>query len=167
MALKKQRATAKVLALPRLAYRIGDARFPLFDGRGAMIEGGRWNSAGYPVIYCGLSQSGAMLEVLAQANIGKVPRGHRMIVIKIPATLTIETVVADDLPGWDHHDKISSRHFGDEWIISQRSVALIVPSVIAKHDSNIIINQMHPDFTKIKTAPPESIQWDHRLFDRS
>jgi RES domain-containing protein len=46
-----------------IAYRIGDGRYSLFDGRGAMLEGARWNSPGYPVIYASLSQAGAMLEV--------------------------------------------------------------------------------------------------------
>lgn len=53
----------------------------------------------------------------------------------------------------------------DGWIANQRSVALIVPSVIARHDSNIVINQMHPDFHKIKAREPETIQWDQRLFE--
>ncbi|MDX1253067.1 MAG: RES domain-containing protein [Gammaproteobacteria bacterium] len=148
-----------------LVYRIGDGRFPLFDGRGAMLEGGRWNSPGHLVIYGGLSQSSAMLEVLAHTNIGKLPRSHQMIIIEIPATLTIETITPATVTGWDHRSMSSSRQFGDKWIASQRSVALIVPSVIARHDSNIVINQMHPDFHKIKAREPETTQWDQRLFE--
>lgn len=66
---------------------------------------------------------------------------------------------------WDRRSMDSSQRFGDEWIANQRSVALIVPSVIARHDSNIVINQMHPDFHKIKARKPETIQWDQRLFE--
>ncbi len=153
---------------PIVAYRIGDGRFPLFDGRGAMLEGARWNSPGHPVIYGSLSQAGAMLEVMTHANIGKLPRFSQMIVIEIPASLTVETVDPSTLPGWDHLNNLVSRKYADEWIVSRRSVALIVPSVVAKHDHNIVINQMHPDFSKITTSSPESIQWDDRLFkDRS
>ncbi len=149
---------------PLLVYRIGDGQFPLFDGRGAMLEGGRWNSPGHPVIYGGLSQSVAMLEMLANANIGKLPQHSKMIVIEIPANLKVETANLDSTPDWNHRNMEASQRYGDEWINSQRSVALIVPSVVANHDQNIVINHMHPDFPKIKASEPEPLIWDQRLF---
>jgi len=149
---------------PLIAYRIGDGRHALFDGRGAMLIGGRWNSPGHPVIYGSLSQAGAMLEVMAQAGIGKLPRYSQMIVIEIPVRLSVETVAPAALPGWDHLNNQVSQQYGDEWITSGRSVAMITPSVVAQHDRNIIINQMHPGFSKITTTTPESIEWDSRLF---
>lgn len=149
---------------PLIGYRICDERYPLFDGLGAMREGGRWNSPGLPVIYASLSQSCAMLEILAHTNIGKVPKHHKLIMIEIPVELTIETVAQQTLPGWDHRNQQASRTFGDEWINSQRSVALIVPSVIATHDQNLVINLSHPEFLHITKTEPESIRWDDRLF---
>jgi RES domain-containing protein len=102
---------------------------------------------------------------MAHANIGKLPRYSQMIVIEIPESLkVVETVGISNLPGWDHLNNRVSREFGDQWIISRRSVALIVPSVVAKHDRNIVINQMHPNFHKITASKPESIHWDERLF---
>ena len=151
-------------ATPLLAYRIGDGRFPLFDGRGAMLAGGRWNSPGLPVIYGALSQSCAMLEVLAHTNIGKLPQFHKMIIIEIDAAIQVEKIVAGQIPAWDHRNQIASRQYGDVWLRSQRSVALIVPSVIAKYDHNIVINPLHPDFSKIRTSKPEEMMWDLRLF---
>jgi len=147
-----------------LAFRIGDGRYPLFDGRGAMLEGGRWNSPGHAVIYGSLSQAGAMLEVLAHASIGKLPHYSKMIIIKIPGSLAVETADPVTLPGWDHLNNHVSRQFGDEWIISCRSVALLIPSVVAQCDRNIAINQTHPDFGKLTASDPESVQWDSRLF---
>lgn len=129
-----------------------------------MLEGGRWNSPGSLVIYGGLSQSGAMLEVLVHANIGRLPRTSQLIVIEIPASLKTETVNVETIPGWDHPNMVISREFGDVWIQSQRTVALIVPSVIARYDKNIVINQMHPDFGKIIAGNHEALQWDSRLF---
>lgn len=148
-----------------LVYRIGDARYSLFDGRGAMLNGGRWNSPGHPVIYGSLSQAGAMLEILVHASIGKLPVYSKMIVIKIPATLSVETVNANKLPGWDQLNLTISRQFGDTWLKEQRSIALIIPSVVASHDHNIMINQLHPEFSKIKSDEPESLEWDQRLFN--
>lgn len=146
------------------AYRIGDSRFPLFDGRGAMLKGARWNSPGHPVIYAALTQACAMLEILAYANTGKVPKHHKLITINIPGTVAVEQVDPQHVPGWGDRNHMKSRLYGDQWLTEQRSVALIVPSVIASYDHNIVINPLHPDFSKLTVSRPEDIQWDDRLF---
>lgn len=147
-----------------IAYRIADGRYPMADGRGAMLEGGRWNSPGLPVIYASLTQSCAMLEILAHTNIGKVPRHHKMITLEIPRKLKLETITAQDLAGWDHPNLQAGREYGDAWLSQSRTVALIVPSVIAHHDNNILINPLHPDFKRIHVSKPEPVKWDGRLF---
>jgi RES domain-containing protein len=43
-------------------YRIADERHAIWDGTGAALVGGRWNSPGRPVIYGSLSYACAMLE---------------------------------------------------------------------------------------------------------
>ena len=57
---------------PLRAYRIADVRQPIFDGNGAALYGGRWNSPGRRVIYAAETYAGAMLEKLAQANVGRI-----------------------------------------------------------------------------------------------
>ena len=59
---------------PLTAYRIADRRHPIFDGAGATQQGGRWNSPGRPLIYASETFAGALLEQLARANIGTLPR---------------------------------------------------------------------------------------------
>ncbi len=148
------------------AYRIGDSRYPLFDGRGAMLKGARWSSPGHSVIYAALTQACAMLEILAYANTGKVPGHHKLITIDIPDPVAVERVDPRQVPGWDDRNHLQSRLYGDQWLTEQRSVALIVPSVIARHDYNIVINPLHPDITKLTVGHPEDIYWDERLFGR-
>jgi len=65
------------------AYRIADRRHRIFDGAGAASFGGRWNSPGRRVIYAAETYAGAMLEILAHANIGRIPRSHSWIEILI------------------------------------------------------------------------------------
>ena len=48
-------------------YRIADRRHPIWDGTGAALVGGRWNSPGHPAIYGSLSHACAMLEILGSA----------------------------------------------------------------------------------------------------
>jgi RES domain-containing protein len=142
-------------AKPLTVYRIADARHPIFDGTGAMLIGGRWNSPGRPVIYASVSYAGAMLECLVRAGTGRVPKNQKVVLIRIPARVTIEEWTSERLaPGWSADDSIASRALGDEWLDRQRSAILIVPSVVAKYESKVVINPAHPHFKSIVASPP-------------
>lgn len=158
------RAASRKTSSGITAYRIGDSRFPLFDGRGALLKGARWHSPGRPAIYAALTQACAMLEILAYANTGKVPKHHKLMTIDIPSTVVVEQIDLSHVPGWDDRNYQKSRLYGDQWLTEQRSVALIVPSVIASYDHNIVINPLHPDISKLTISCPEDIHWDERLF---
>jgi len=150
-----------------LAYRIADARRPIFDSTGAMLHGGRWNSIGRRVIYAAETYAGAMLEVLVHANLSVPPKNHRVVRISIPGRVKIETAPPSALSGWDAEDLTATRAFGDRWLEEMRTAVLRVPSVITEgRESNILINPMHPQFSLIQVSEPENIQWDIRLFGR-
>ena len=147
------------------AYRIADARHPIYDATGAMLHGGRWNSVGRPVIYAAETFAGAMLEVLVHANLSHPPRNQQAVRILVPEAITIETVCAQDLAGWDAEDRIVSRAYGDAWLLSRRTAVLRVPGVITQgRESNIVLNTQHPQFALITAEAPEPIHWDARLF---
>ena len=153
---------------PSKAYRIADRRRRIFDGTGAVLNGARWNSPGRRIIYGADTFAGAMLEVLAHAGIGKLPRRQAWIEIDIPAEVFIEQVETADLPGWDSQDSPVARQFGDTWHRLQRSLILIVPSVVTTGiGRNVLINQDHPEFRSLKASPPRAVRWDVRLFQRS
>jgi RES domain-containing protein len=161
MASRPRRPRAKALT----AYRIADARHPIYDGTGASLIGGRWNSPGSRVIYAASSYAGAMLERLVHAGTGRVPKNQKAIRITIPARVSREEWTADGLPlGWDHENNIASRRLGDTWLQRQRSAVLIVPSAVAKYEKNVLINPAHPDFKWIVASTPEAVVWDARLF---
>src|SRR5204863_4532500 len=102
-----------------------------------MLQGGRWNSPGKPVIYAALSYAGAMLEQLVHASTGRVPKNLKYVVISIPAKVRVEKRSRDHLPSsWDQADCLASRAFGDEWLTSRRSAVLLVPSVVAELETN-------------------------------
>jgi RES domain-containing protein len=148
-----------------IAYRIADARHPIFDPTGAMLRGGRWNSTGQRVIYAAESYAGAMLEVLVHANLSVPPKNHRVVRISIPEKLSIESVQCSALPGWDREDFTISREFGDRWLKEMRTAVLRVPSVITEgRENNILINPLHSRFSMILAGDPERIHWDIRLF---
>ncbi len=149
------------------AYRIADIRHPIFDATGAMLHGGRWNSIGRRVIYAAETYAGALLEILVHCNLSQPPKNHRVIRIHIPDEIAIESVTADRLPNWDSEDMLESRALGDEWIDSQRTLVLRVPSVVTQgRESNLILNVDHPQFALITIETPECVHWDDRLFHR-
>jgi RES domain-containing protein len=151
---------------PLRAYRIADRRHKIFDGAGAAIHGGRWNSPGRRVIYAAETYAGAMLEALAHANIGRLPKTHAWIEILIGKGVRIEEVNAADVPGWHASNQRASREYGDRWYDQGRTAVLVVPSLVVRPERNIAINQEHPDFSKIRASAPKPVIWDQRLFGR-
>jgi RES domain-containing protein len=150
-----------------IAYRIADGRFPIYDGTGAMLHGGRWNSPGHPVIYAAETFAGALLEILVHANLNHIPHRQMFVHIQIPEPL-LETVDAAAVPGWDKADLLASRAFGDRWLKETRSAVLLVPGMATSgREHNLLINPRHPEFAQIVASSPEPVVWDSRLFERS
>lgn len=148
-------------------FRIGDERHPLWDGTGAALVGGRWNSPGRQVIYGSLSYACAMLEILAHANIGRIPATHRFVVADVPEGVAVERHDASSLPpGWDTEHGSVARGFGDLWLKEARSAILLVPSVVARLEWNALVNPLHSDSARLSVSAADKVVWDKRLFER-
>ncbi len=147
------------------AWRIADRRHSIFDGSGAQLYGGRWNSPGRAVIYAAQSYAGALLEILVHAAIGRVPETLGWIGISIPESVAAEELTPSSLPKWDAEDQRASRAFGDAWLVSARSAVVLVPSLVTQGiEHNVLINPAHPDFAAITASRPAEVRWDRRLF---
>ena len=147
-----------------LGYRIADARHEIFSPMGALLQGGRWNSPGLGVIYAAETYAGALLEVLAHANLSRAPANHRLVTISIPDAVTVETLRASDLPGWDADELTIPRAFGDRWLREARTAVLQVPGVVTGgRENNLVLNPAHAQFKLIVASDPESIHWDRRI----
>jgi RES domain-containing protein len=146
-------------------YRIADRRHPVWDGTGALLMGGRFNSPGRAVIYGAATFAGAMLEVLVHARIGKVPRSHVVVAADVPDDIPVERAGTESLPsGWDSPGNETSREFGDRWIAELRTPILLVPSVVAREEWNVLVNTAHPLATRIVVGETRPVIWDERLF---
>lgn len=132
-----------------------------------MLHGGRWNFPGSRVIYAAETFAGALLEILVHANLGAPPKNHRVVRIEIPGSVSVESVTAEQVPGWEAEDMAASRVFGDTWIAAKRTAVLRVPSVVTQgRECNVVINADHPEFALIRPGEPEALLWDRRLFGR-
>lgn len=157
--------TAQVLDRTLSCFRIGDpsGAYPIFDATGSTIAPGRWNTAGNPSIYTSQHYSTAMLEKLVRGS-GRLPPNQHYIKITVPRGLTYEVFSPPALPDWDRMPATVSKVFGEQWCLEKRSVILIVPSVVAWLDNNILINPAHSEFPNLETGLHQPVFWDHRLF---
>lgn len=142
-------------------YRIADGRYPLLDGMGAYLLGARWNSPGTRVVYGSLSYACAMLEIFVHLGGDRLPRHFVDVTLDLPDDLAAETAALPD--GWREKPHLTA-DLGDEWVASGRTVALLVPSAVAKNETNVLLNPLHQDFNRVVASQPSQVSWDDRLF---
>lgn len=157
--------TAQVLDRVLKCYRIGDPHgaHRIFDATGSKVYPGRWNTAACAMIYASEHYSTAMLEKLVHGS-GRLPPNQHYIEITIPGGAGYEVLNVAALPDWFLETGATSKPFGDAWQRSKRSLILLVPSVVARIERNVLINPEHPEFPRITTGLHEPVWWDKRLF---
>ncbi|MET1084310.1 MAG: RES family NAD+ phosphorylase [Burkholderiales bacterium] len=148
-----------------VVWRITTARFArsAFSGEGARLYGGRWSPKGVPVVYTAANQSLAMLEMLVQDQ--PLRARYVMIETRIPSGVKIDRVSIDDLPSlWREigaREKLQA--IGSEWVRNRNAAVLAVPSAIVPHESNYLLNPLHPAFKRINIGEPNVVETDLRL----
>jgi RES domain-containing protein len=150
---------------PMVCYRIGDpgGDYPIWDAGGARQVDGRWHEAGASVIYAAEHYSTAMLEKLVHYA-GEMPPNQHFLTVTLPLGISYEVANPDALEGWARADCSVARAFGRRWYGDGRSAVLIVPSVAARMERNLVINALHPDFGRIRPGLEMPVWWDARLF---
>jgi RES domain-containing protein len=157
--------TSQILDRTLSCFRFGDPNgaYPIFDATGSTIAPGRWNTSGSPMIYTSEHYSTALLEKLAHGS-GRLPPNQHYIKVTIPRGLNYERFSPPMLPGWDRMPATVSKAFGERWCLEKRSLILIVPSVVARLDHNVLINPAHMEFQSLEASLHEPVFWDRRLF---
>jgi RES domain-containing protein len=101
-----------------------------FDGEGARLHGGRWNSVGVRVVYVSRTKSLAALETLGHLP---PPVTAKYVAIHLQFDdVLVKTYIIAALPaGWyAEPPSLVSRRIGDAWVKSARSPLLALPSMI-------------------------------------
>ncbi|HEY7446673.1 MAG TPA: RES domain-containing protein [Vicinamibacterales bacterium] len=147
-------------------WRIVKARHAAgaFDGEGARIEGGRWNSPGTAVVYTSQSAALAALELLV--HLGRGP--SLLAYVLIPCMFDKAYVSLLDrrrLPrNWRSYPAPPELQLlGDEWARDGTSAVLEVPSAVIETDSNYLLNPRHRDFQGVRVMHPQPFEFDLRL----
>ena len=114
------------------------------------------------MIYASEHYSTSLLEKLVRTTV--MPPDQHYVTITVAAGVSYEEFNDAKVPGWDQDNSVSAKAFGSEWYASGRSAILIVPSVVARVERNVLINSDHPEFRRIKVSREVPIWWDDRLF---
>jgi RES domain-containing protein len=150
---------------PKRLFRIADIRHPIWSGKGAELHGGRWNAPGRAVIYASETYSGARLELLVRLPLGRVPATLRLVRCDLQSTASFEVFDPQTIPDW-RENRTATQAFGNKWLDEGRSLLLLVPSIAADGEHNVLVSEAHPQFRSLRPSNPEPIVWDARLFER-
>jgi RES domain-containing protein len=147
------------------AWRFVSEHFPdPLSAEGARRHGGRWNSKGVAVLYCSTSVALAMLELRVHSP-RPFPRTRLKFVMEVPDDAISEARGSDLLDGWDSLPPgPASKRLGDAWVAAGTSLALLVPSVIAREERNLVLNPSHERFDELRVVSKERVTLDSRLY---
>ena len=148
-------------------WRITTAQFAsrALSGEGAERYGGRWNPRGLAVVYASSSLSLAILELLVQTGAQVVPAELCSVLIDIPGNVSIQDLPPEALPdNWrDYPAPASLQMIGSEWIETESSAVLSVPSAVVPEEKNYLLYPAHSDFSKVTVRSISKIDLDLRL----
>ncbi len=133
-----------------------------FSGEGARKYGGRWNSAGIPMVYTSDSIALATLEIFIhmdhQSDFGK------FVIFPARFDRALVTEPENFPPGWETHPVSHlSMKFGDAWVKQSKTPVLKVPSAVVPYEFNYLFNPMQGDFEQVQIQDPFPYFLDPRL----
>jgi RES domain-containing protein len=146
----------------RLGTRLhARTRKEAFSVTGGLHASARWHTAGRPVIYTAQSLSLAALEILVRLKQTNDIQPFYAYCAEIPGALILKP---RSYPArWKNRIGVS-RAFGDNWLAAKTSPALLVPTVVTPGEWNVLLNPLHPEFSrKWVVSGPEPFRFDARL----
>ncbi|MHC8314304.1 RES family NAD+ phosphorylase [Pseudomonas sp. LB3P31] len=134
-------------------------------GRGGVLAGGRWHTAGRPVVYLAGTPAGAMLEILVHLEIDQedLPETFQLLKVELPDDVSIAP--CPTLKKQWAEDPRYTKALGDPFLTGCSALLLPVPSAIMPHSLNYLFNPMHIDSAKA-TIAAEPFRLDSRLIKK-
>lgn len=142
------------LAIPKYASDL--------SGEGAAIFGGRWNPAGLKALYTCEHISLCILEILVRSQFNISPLDYQLITIEFPeASMTVINPLELKM-GWNQHIEYT-QWIGEEFLNSNNSLVLQVPSAIVERENNFLLNPLYKNYNQVKIINIEPLGLDKRL----
>lgn len=136
------------------ASQINDVR-KVFSSDGGLFTPARWNHLGRRAVYCSQSISLCTLEWLSHNGLSISGFNYYRYSIEIPNKL-VNRFTPHDLPKeWNITPATDiTRDFAEQHLfLSDKHIALALPSVLVPEEFNLVINPTHKNFSMtIKTV---------------
>lgn len=156
---------SKVVTLWRIGVDAPEFQSDDLTGKGAELNGGRWNPKGAAVVYASGSQALACLEALVHIEV-PLPLNRYLVRIDVPGDAWNARAVFDPATGigWDAEPAGQvSIEWGAAWLSAGRSLLAAVPSIVVPDEANVLINPRHPDLFRVKATKVRRWLFDPRL----
>jgi len=136
------------------------------SGEGARSASARWHTEGRRVVYLAESPASALLERIVHLTDrdegGDLPLSYQLLRISVPEDSAIKSLNGLRLANWREHTKFT-RSLGDAWLSSLETPLAKVPSAIAPHTWNFLLNPEHPEAKGVLIAESSKEHFDNRL----
>ena len=147
-----------------LLYRIAKADYiEDISGTGGLYGPARWHQKGTRILYTSTSEPLARLEVLA--NYVLIPPNMKLLTLETDE-LPFERIQVKDLPpNWKQFDPYPPElaQIALEWLQSNKTLGLMVPSIQSLVDQNMLINPMHPLHHRLRIVSVTDVDIDPRI----
>ncbi|MBI0361524.1 RES family NAD+ phosphorylase [Burkholderia oklahomensis] len=135
-------------------------------GIGGLRAAGRWHYAGQPVVYLAEHPALALLETLVHLeirSIDQLPDGYQLLRVDVSDAMTVAEIAEDDAPTDWRVNPSWTRGAGTEWLGTQPSALLRVPSAIVPFAHNYLLNPVHSDAADVRIVEVVQAPHDSRI----
>ena len=117
------------------------------------------------MVYTSATASLAVLEHLVHVTMDQGPHDLVLIAVDAPEALQLTAVDVASLPDdWRTYPAPESlADIGSSWARQLRTAILKVPSALVPHESNYLLNPLHPQFGEVIPGTPQPFTLDARL----
>jgi RES domain-containing protein len=93
------------------------------------------------------------------------PRTRWKFTLEVPED-ALTSIEVEALPrGWNQLPAGPvSKRIGDAWVAANSTLGLLVPSVVASDEKNLVLNPSHPRFQEVSILTKRRIVLDKRLY---
>ena len=109
-----------------------------------------------------------MLEFLVHVSWMQAPGDMGLATLEIVNEIQPEILSPADLPeDWRLYPAPPRlADLGSDWVHSQRSLLLRVPSAVVEQEHNILINPGHSDIVRVTVLEVKDLEFDRRLLKK-
>jgi RES domain-containing protein len=114
-------------------------------------------------VYTGTSIALVALEYFVHLS-GDEPSDLVLLELQLPDGASRQAVALSGLPDQWQDDIAVTQGKGREWIESNRSLALQVPSAIVPEESNVLLNPAHLGWGQVEVRVARPFHFDRRMY---